>query len=238
MKELSLILIIWSVCAAISAGGVWNDGFEGDAPESMELVADMVPTDFFTEDGMLIVDVEIPAYTYVRITGSNNWSNYTLYIRTQILEEYGDLVSAGVMVCENTYPTNFYLFLIADRWSQEWPGIPPEGSGAFAVPGVKGVAHPAGVSVFKPEIGRWYRLQSAVEPGHAEFYLDDELVAQFDYPELRSGGVGVVVSNARVAFDDLIVIGDTIPDGGPGGAVFPVDNNRIATIWGFIKSRL
>ena len=46
----------------------------------------------------------------------------------------------------------------------------------------------------------------------------------------------MVVSNALAHFDDFVVTGPDIPDGGPGGVSFSVrPKDKLAAMWGTIK---
>ena len=52
---------------------------------------------------------------------------------------------------------------------------------------------------------------------------------------LKSGQAGLVISNARVQFDDVTISGEGIPNGGPGKAR-PVDiKQKLVTTWANIK---
>ena len=119
-----------------------------------------------------------------------------------------------------------------------YPGVPPEGKGAFAFPQINGQAQRGKVRAFTPQPDHWYTLKAIAQGSSTEFYLDDEFVGKFGYAALRSGSVGLVVSNALAHFDDFVVTGPDIPDGGPNGVSFSVEpKDKLATRWGSIKQR-
>ena len=120
-----------------------------------------------------------------------------------------------------------------------YPGVPPEGKGAFVFPRINGQVPEGKVKAFTPEPDHWYTLKAIAQGSRTEFYLDDELVGEFGYAALRSGSVGLVVSNATAHFDDFVVTGPDTPDGGPGGVSFSVrPEDKLATAWGTTKQDL
>ena len=79
----------------------------------------------------------------------------------------------------------------------------------------------------------WYKLEVIAEGEHFEFYINDELIGSFDDDSYPSGGIQLGVTNTHVHFDDVVITGPEIPDGGPGFAVTP--QSKLATMWGEIK---
>ncbi|MDP7280604.1 MAG: Ig-like domain-containing protein, partial [Candidatus Poribacteria bacterium] len=72
---------------------------------------------------------------------------------------------------------------------------------------------------FVVEVGTWYDLEASIEENRIEFHINGQLVGVVaDQDILTSGRVGLVVSNARVQFDDVEITGDGIPHGGPGNS--------------------
>jgi hypothetical protein len=79
----------------------------------------------------------------------------------------------------------------------------------------------------------WYELKVIAEGEHFEFYISDELIGSFDDDSRPSGTVILGVASAKVHFDDVVITGPEIPDGGPGFAV--TYQSKLAAIWGSIK---
>jgi hypothetical protein len=72
-----------------------------------------------------------------------------------------------------------------------------------------------------------------LEKEHIEAYLDNELIADFDDKSEDSGKIGLGAKCIEARFDNVVITGPEIPDGGPGFAV--TSQNRLATMWGSIK---
>ncbi len=87
----------------------------------------------------------------------------------------------------------------------------------------------------------WYELRIIAEGDHFEFYIDEKPAGKFVDDSNPSGCVGLVVKNVHAHFDDLIISGDDVEDGGswepdehPEQAVEPYD--RLATTWASVRS--
>jgi hypothetical protein len=96
---------------------------------------------------------------------------------------------------------------------------------------------------FTVSMDTWYELKIVVEGTHFEFYIDGELACQFDDNSIPSGKVGLCVRNAHAYFDDLIISGDDVEDGGhwdpeahpESKSVKP--KGKLANTWGDIKNK-
>jgi hypothetical protein len=87
----------------------------------------------------------------------------------------------------------------------------------------------------------WYELKIIAEGDHFEFYIDGKPAGKFEDESNPSGGVGLAVSNVHAHFDNIIISGDDVEDGGsweldkhPGEAVEPYD--RLVTTWANVRS--
>ncbi|MFC1716035.1 family 16 glycoside hydrolase [Candidatus Poribacteria bacterium] len=235
---LLLIAVISCIMASPVSAGTWSDGFEDGNLDEWELAFKDGPTTFRAENGELRMEVHSWSVSMLCVVGSDQWKDYTVRVKVKILKIFGIAVDGGIIIRLNKpRPRNYYYFFIADEWQgSAYPGVPPEGEGAFAFPQINDQAQRGKVKVFTPELDHWYTLKAIAQDKHTEFYLDDELVGEFGYAELRSGSVGLVVSNALVHFDDLVVTGPDIPDGGPGVVSFSVrPKDKLAAVWGKLK---
>lgn len=79
----------------------------------------------------------------------------------------------------------------------------------------------------------WYNLKIVVEGDSFKFYIDEKLVNEFVDKSIPSGKVGLGVSNEHTHFDDLIISGSNVKDGG-NWDVEP--KGKLATAWGKFKS--
>ena len=250
LAGLMMCLALGMVSSSSVLAGTWSDGFEGKEPEGWE-VGSGRPFTFKMDDGELTMEVHHHLIGYLRVTGSGKWKNYTVKVRVRIMEIFGPFVDGGIMIYESGFSNwvrpHYYYFFIADNWelkeaqkvgANPYPGTPPEGEGALVFPIISEKVKEGEAKVFKPKLDHWYTLEAIAGRGHAEFYVDDEPVGEFNHRELKSGSVGLIVSNALVHFDDFVVTGEDIPDGGPGGASFRVEpKGKLAGRWGKLKAQ-
>ena len=248
LAGLMIGLVLGMASSFFALAGTWSDGFEGEKLEGWERGGWRTIALKMT-DGELSMEVHNHFTGYLRVIGSNQWKNYTVKVKVKIIEIFGPFVDGGIMIYESGYSNwvrpHFFYFFVADNWELKeaqkvgevpQPGTPPEGEGAFVFPWINQVKE-GKAKVFRPKRDHWYTLEAIAGPGYAEFYLDDELVGKFNHRELESGSVGLVVSNALVQFDDFVVTGPDIPDGGPGGISIAVQpKSKLATTWGTLKN--
>ena len=99
----------------------------------------------------------------------------------------------------------------------------PTGSGSVPFP-------------FVAEENTWYDIKATVKENLLELRINGDVVgAAQDAEPLKSGQAGLVISNARVQFDDVAISGEEIPNGGPGKAR-PVDvKQKLISTWANIK---
>lgn len=82
------------------------------------------------------------------------------------------------------------------------------------------------------KLNTWYKLKLVAKGAHFDVYLDDVLVTAFDDDTVASGRAGLFIIKAHAHFDDVIITGDEIPDGGPS-AIEP--KSKLVTTWGKMK---
>ena len=241
MAGLMLLLMTASAWA-----GTWSDDFESGNTDSWAVAHEGGATTFETVDGELNVEVQGEFATFIGLVNSSHWRDYTVTVKTKILEIFGSFANGGIYLYESFPNEQFYYFFVGDRWGPEdwkalieaseghieapYPGTPSEGQGVIIYP-VVGEIQEGKSKVFAPELDRWYTLKAVAQGSSTEFYVDDELVGTFDFSELSSGGVGVVVTNARVRFDDFTVTGPGVSLGAT-----PVEPQaKLAMTWARIK---
>jgi hypothetical protein len=90
---------------------------------------------------------------------------------------------------------------------------------------------------FKPyewELDTWYNLRVTAEGEHFKFYVDDELVLEYEDNVHPTGqvGVGVAYTKTTAHFDDFVVSGDDVPN-----LNYSVSSKgKLPTMWGKIKN--
>lgn len=237
---LLLIAVISCIMVPLASAGTWSDGFEDENLDEWVLAVKNGPTTFRAENGELLMEVHSWSISMLRVIDSDQWEDYTVTVKVKIIEIIGTFVDGGIFIRLSKRPLDwlgtFYYFFVADEWGQEFRGVPPEGEGAFVFPRINDQVPGGKAKVFTPELDHWYTLKATAQEDHTGFYIDDDLVGEFDHREIKSGSVGLVISNAIVHFDDFVVTGPDVPDGGPGDASFSVrSKDKLAAAWGTLK---
>jgi len=233
---LSLIVAVSCIMVSPASAGTWSDGFEDGKHEDWQITSQVGPTTVKEEEGVLSMEVHSEFISYLHVIDSDWWQDYTLTVRVKIMKTFGKYVDGGIEI--RYTDSNNYYFFVADDWTQVYPGVPPECEGAFVFPWINEQVQKGQAKVFTPELDHWYTLKAIAQGDHTEFYINGDLVGEFDYGEIKSGSVGLVVSNALVHFDDFVVTGPDIPDGGPGGASISVRRkDELVTTWGTLKQK-
>lgn len=90
---------------------------------------------------------------------------------------------------------------------------------------------------FPNEMDKWYKIKVVAEGDDFEFYIDDELIAEWSDDKLKNGKVGVRTYSSVSHFDNVLITGSGIPSskGEPGAAIDSV--SKLATTWGNVKSQ-
>jgi hypothetical protein len=83
--------------------------------------------------------------------------------------------------------------------------------------------------------GTWYTVRIIAGRNQYEWFIDDQLMWQFEgeSPQLAYGGVGLYTRNCDARFDDVTITGDTIPNMDMVTATLP--GGKLTTTWGQIK---
>jgi len=236
-KDMNRMIAISSICAflfgsALSvSGGVWRDGFEHpDLGEwEVHLQSGNQPV-WKIENGLLLAD---QSGTSIAWLGKNSWEDYSVEATVTLLEERlcgpntPCACEAGIATYWSIAPCQGHFYIICTHL---WDG---RGAGVFAgVIDGWGLFGTTEYKARKVEFGRVYKLKMTEEKDLIKCYLDGELVLEFK-KRYAVGVAGLWVFNARAHFDNFVVTGANIPDGGPG---FPVNRQaKLANTWGRIK---
>ena len=79
----------------------------------------------------------------------------------------------------------------------------------------------------------WYRLKVDVNGNLVKCFIDGKQVSEFQNTTYPSGTCDFSTCGVVAMFDDFVVTGPEIPDGGPGFAVNP--QAKLAIAWGKVK---
>ncbi|MBC8233328.1 sigma-70 family RNA polymerase sigma factor [bacterium] len=236
-KNMNRMIAISAMCAfllggALSvSGGTWRDGFEH--PElgewEVHLQSGNQPV-WKIENGLLLGDHSGLSMAWI---GKNTWEDYSVEATVTLLEEQppGPLTpgssGAGIVIYWRVLPCQGHHYGIFTRL---WDG---REAGVFAVfADGWGIPAASEYRARKLHLGHKYKLNMTEEKEIIKCYLDGELVLELN-KRYAAGVVGLYSWNMRAHFDDFVVTGTDIPDGGPG---FPVNRQaKLANTWGRIK---
>ena len=218
--------------------GMWQDNFDsGDLRDYEIFNLDRAVEGWDLKDGTVVGEIFAPhAYSLLilkpRGKRPENWTDYSVRVRAKLLDTKKKDVEPrlGLSLYDQEFEGNRYLTLVAPNLNElhivrvtndVWQIIPF----AFPVPQ-----------------DEWIELTATIETMEdvesVTFQVNDgpELRIRAASP-LRAGKVGLVVRDAVVAFDDLVIEGETIPNGGRG-VVRPVSpRGRAAVRWAELKAR-
>ena len=149
----------------------------------------------------------------------DEWTDYTVECKAR-MEQGPD--NMGVIV-RYQGPNTYYIFAIMNGRQQAeiWSRVAGTYTDELDIP-------------FPNEMGEDYTIKVVAEGSNFEFYINDELIAEWSDDKLETGKVGVRTYSSVSHFDDFTVSGAGIPRSkGEPGAVDPV--SKLATTWGKIK---
>ncbi len=161
------------------------------------------------------------------ITGDYAWSDYTVECRVKVLkiEMNAGFIWIGLMLrrpCIDCNPAYYFIFTSQSQVSVQRQG---------------GVL---GTEPFDLELERWYQFRATVEDEWIAFYIDDELILDAKDATHRAGKAGVLVWHGVALFDDFVMSGPEVTDGGhwnpqvhPDLGVKPT--GKLTTTWAHLK---
>jgi len=225
------VLFVCFVSTSSVLAGTWRDDFEdGNAS-----AADWEGFDFLElEDGEYSIKFFNAAQDVIGLirTGNATWKDYTVRCKMRYISEPSGW--AGINFRDTGMPWERYGFNINadDKTADGWKAIqPPAVIKLSKVP-----------LTFALSIDIWYQLKVIAKGDHFEFYIDGKPAGEFKDKSIPSGKVGFFVRNAHAHFDDFIVSGDDVKDGGNWDpAKHPEEKavepkSKLAKTWGKIKS--
>jgi hypothetical protein len=234
IRQFTFAVLILSFTSASSAfAGTWSDGFEDpDLDEwKIHLQARNQPV-WKVENGLLLADQNGCSVVWI---GKNTWEDYSVEATVTLLEERPpgpntpNSRGAGIVMYWRILPCQGHHYGIFRRL---WDG---RGAGVFGV-FANGWGPPAASQYKARELhfDREYKLRMTEEKDLIKCYLDSELVLELK-KRFTIGVVGLYIFNMRAYFDDFVVTGANIPDGGPGSGKAVKPQARLAKTWAHIK---
>ncbi|MBM3240319.1 DUF1080 domain-containing protein [Candidatus Poribacteria bacterium] len=222
---LALVCLAFALMLALpSLAGMWRDDFEdGDYDGWWQSAG--TPGKWVVEDGEVSGEVTGNVSGEL-VTGKPKWRDYTIECKIKFLG--GGMRYGGMVARYQDTIRSYWFFLLVGVGAQ----------GGLSTVGPLEVKQ---AQQFPVEFGTWYKLKLEVDKNDFKFYVGDKLLIEFNDNTFDSGLVGLFVIDAHVHFDDVIITGPEIPDGGywdpakhPGEkAVEP--KGKLAATWGEIK---
>ena len=245
MKFIGIVVVLFLLPFSALSGTFLETFNNGDLEGWQELVQLNNALGFWE-----IVNDELEAVSrelFIRLltTGDETWENYTIEFDVKPLKKHGiGGISIAVRVQETWIvycSIHDPVIIIGDK-----PPIHESRIGCFA-----GSLHRLSFVhlFFEPHpllrLNKWSRLKLSVQGNIFTFWVNGKEVMEptellilkgipaFDeFPDFLTGGVGFGLSNYTARFDNITVIGDSIPNSG-GFAVTP--QGKLATMWGQLK---
>lgn len=165
-------------------------------------------------------------------TGENFWTDYTIKCDVKLLQDYGP--GDFALIVRVTSANNGYGFLLGDWvgkpsvYVQQWPNL--------------------NMKVTKPfdslELDTWYHLKLEVEGSSFTFWINDEMILEYQDAKYSTGMVGFGVANYAIRCDNVVITGPDVPDVVPPTWEEPEEEpqnepvetrGKLATTWGGIK---
>ena len=152
----------------------------------------------------------------------DEWTDYTA--ECQVMMEQGP-DNMGLLVRYQD-STTYYIFAIMNgrQRAEIWSRVAGAYTDEKDIP-------------FPNEMNEWYKIKVVAKGEDFEFYINDELIAEWSDDKLESGKVGARTYSSVSHFDNVLITGSGIPasKGEPGAAVDLA--TKLATTWGNVKNR-
>jgi len=241
------------LCSKLVWGGTWRDDFgDGNLDEwSMALVRwpawvlEHGVGNWHVEDDMLIGGDHNINMVYSIVTGDLSWTDYTVEVSVNFSKALGNSPKwSGVFLYDRVQEQWGAYGIAMQNWGDQAPKQLQVEEGEQAKPPYEVVGghivlqandrHIFPKLLFRTAGDRWYRLKVSIEGDVVRCFIDDKKIIEFPGGGLYdSGRVGLSVNGVVARFDDFMVTGPQVPDGGSAFLVNP--QAQLATIWATIK---
>ncbi len=240
--------LVWASIAAASAwivstasAGAWHDDFEGGGLEDWVIYNfDPGAESWDEEDGFVVGEINLTtAWSLLQLkprqpagVDTDDWQNYTVKVKMRLESEPEDDQNArfGLALYDRIDQNMFHwIFFLYHQAGVQMHIRVGNGSGNDFF-------------LFNVEQGVWYDVTATIETlddsERITFQVDDNPPFMTEWnAQVVSGGVALIVSDGRVSFDDFVVEGDSIPNGGNGQPRSVSPAGLSAQLWAELKSR-
>lgn len=249
MKAAILITLVFSITQPILAG-TWRDDFSDPDTTQWEIyntsdrlnAAEKVTTQWEIKDGVVYGTQREFSRQSTFLTGKLTWKNYSVSCRAKFVGERFPTLDLGLIL--HTRPKEHQRFMFLMHHDEQKISIVALLGGKWEN-GQFVITKEVKEINFDINLNTWYSLSAeVVRDNHLQFEIEDlndpENKAthniKIDKPITPGGLTGFIVSYADAVFDDLVIHGDNIPNGGT--ITFPVEPHRkLTTTWSRLKSK-
>ncbi|MEO2005607.1 MAG: family 16 glycoside hydrolase [Candidatus Poribacteria bacterium] len=223
MRTLLMLAALFTVAFTQSAmAGTWRDNFDDgdyDGWGAWRGTWAVVEGALIGESGQLAA----------LVMGDESWSDYTVEIDVMVageLDPPAQFPQAGLSV-RNHFPARpgHYesIFISFGAWNIMVNHV----TAAWGDNIKKSVA-------FDVEESSWHRFRAVADGTDFATYLDGELISEFVDDTGPLGKVALHVNGLEAHFDNVVIVGDDVPD---GGSLRPVDSGgKLTAVWASLKS--
>ena len=239
--------LVWAGIAAAAlivstaSAGSWHDDFEGGGLDDWVIYNFDPGTESWDEKGGFVVgEINLPQYMSLlqlkprkpNDVDADDWNSYTVKVKMRLESKPQDDQTTyfGLLLYDRLDLEQYHHI----RFEYQEAGIralivTAEGVGRDLIP-------------FNVERGVWYDLTATIETlevtERVTYQVNDNPPVTLEWQgQVKSGGVALTVSDGRVSFDDFVIEGESIPDGGNGLPRSVSPAGLSTQLWAEIKKR-
>ena len=255
MKCTIVVLTLSLLVLKVWAGKIIDDFEDGDFNGWNVVRAADGKAEWIVENGELMsVSKNVCRAGAALAVGDKTWTDYEFSVQLSLKETLpmcpdGWLPSIAIGMHSNVAETgtlrldnNHYVGVYVANWEPDRGNDGWNSKGCEVwIPPIIARSPDFGDFVTKPQ--EWYtlRLSSRTEGDTTTYVatINDIQLCNFDIPtfvageRVNTGGVFITSRNAEVHFDNVVILGDSIPDFLAGLSVSP--GGKLATTWGELK---
>ncbi len=252
MKAAMLITLVCSITQPTQPilAGTWRDDFSDPDTTQWEIynisnqqnAAEKDTTQWKIKDGVVYGTQREFSRQSTFLTGKLTWKNYSVSCRAKFVGEWFPTLDLGLVL--HTRPKEHQRFMFLMHHDEQKISIVAFLGGKWQN-GQFVITKNVKKFNFDINLNTWYSLSAKlVKDNHLQFEIEnlndpDNKATQnikIDKPITQGGLTGFIVSYADAVFDDLVIHGDNIPNGGT--ITFPVEPLRkLTTTWSRLKSK-
>ena len=231
MRWLMIILLYHFILPTSASAGTLKDDFSDGNLDGWRLHKfGGQSAKWLVKDGKLIcIDKEVCApVASTLIIGDNTWSNYEFELQLKI-EQTFDInnckpeIGIAIHSDDTNFDTGIYFYFHRNGvWSS---------SSAVIAKAQQQVTVKPPIERFILEEGKWYTARAVANGNSYKMYIVDEQIHNFKSDLPDNGRAGIFARNCEAYFDNIIIIGDDIPEMN----LSVQSKSKITTTWGRVR---